>query len=160
MGVSATFPAFKSLGLPAQDLTAPRSRTLSFARHMGISEDSFRRWEKGRTRRGISRHGVPAHGSASLADQGQALRSWPDEVTVPALVDGGRQPDDKLFVNRPSRPVNADTFQHKIMKPAIKRALEKAPEYDIEFPDTFRRAYARRPTLVTQILDRREVAGL
>ena len=34
---------------------------------------------------------------------------------------------DPLFVNTKGRPINRDSFQAKIMRPAIGRALEKAP---------------------------------
>lgn len=63
------------------------------------------------------------------------------------------QPDDKVFLNKEGRPVDADTFQHKIMKPAITRALAKAKEHGVEFPDTFTRAYHMRHSCVTMAID-------
>jgi integrase len=60
-----------------------------------------------------------------------------------------RRPGDWLFLNQHGHPVNRDTFQCKIMRPAIRRALQKDPE----FPETFRRAYDMRHSHVTMLID-------
>jgi len=60
-----------------------------------------------------------------------------------------RRDDDYLFLNGHHQPVNRDTFQQKIMRPAIERAGRLAQEMGVRFPATFGRAYDMRHSSVT-----------
>jgi integrase len=58
---------------------------------------------------------------------------------------------ERLFMNKQGRPINRDTFQAKIIRPAIARAI-KVAEQSITFPETFHRAYDLRHSSISLLI--------